>query len=68
MEATRAERPAPIHIHLAPFQVQDPGPYATGWKDTIDLGSGDELNSSRLCIAAEAPTSHPGKQTHIAYR
>jgi spore coat protein A, manganese oxidase len=32
----------PIHIHLAPFQVQDPGSYATGWKDTVDLGNGDE--------------------------
>jgi spore coat protein A, manganese oxidase len=31
----------PIHIHLAPFQVVNPGGYATGWKDTVDLGSGD---------------------------
>jgi spore coat protein A len=34
--------PHPIHIHLAPFQVQDPGSYATGWKDTVDLSSGDQ--------------------------
>ncbi len=34
--------PHPIHIHLAPFQVLNPGRYATGWKDTVDLGSGDE--------------------------
>ncbi len=34
--------PHPIHIHLAPFQVQDPGRTATGWKDTVDLSSGDE--------------------------
>ncbi|MEV4016864.1 multicopper oxidase domain-containing protein [Nonomuraea angiospora] len=34
--------PHPIHIHLAPFQVLDPGPYATGWKDTVDLASGDQ--------------------------
>ncbi|MEV0146975.1 MULTISPECIES: multicopper oxidase domain-containing protein [unclassified Nonomuraea] len=32
----------PVHIHLAPFQVLDPGPYATGWKDTVDLASGDQ--------------------------
>ncbi|TDD62228.1 multicopper oxidase family protein [Kribbella antibiotica] len=34
--------PHPIHIHLAPFQVVDPGRTATGWKDTVDLASGDE--------------------------
>ncbi|WP_406674839.1 multicopper oxidase family protein [Nonomuraea sp. N2-4H] len=34
--------PHPIHIHLAPFQVLDPGPYAGGWKDTVDLRSGDQ--------------------------
>ncbi|WP_343951897.1 multicopper oxidase family protein [Nonomuraea longicatena] len=34
--------PHPVHIHLAPFQVLDPGPYAGGWKDTVDLGSGDQ--------------------------
>ncbi|RVX41200.1 spore coat protein A [Nonomuraea polychroma] len=33
----------PIHIHLTPFQVLDPGPYATGWKDTVDLASGDQV-------------------------
>jgi spore coat protein A len=32
----------PIHIHLAPFQVVAPNGYATGWKDTVDLGSGDQ--------------------------
>ncbi|MFD4254719.1 multicopper oxidase family protein [Amycolatopsis thermoflava] len=31
--------PHPIHIHLAPFQV--PGT-AHGWKDTVDLGNGDQ--------------------------
>ncbi|WP_020501501.1 multicopper oxidase family protein [Sciscionella marina] len=34
--------PHPIHIHLAPFQIQNPGPYAGGWKDTVDLASGDQ--------------------------
>ncbi|GAA3659134.1 multicopper oxidase family protein [Nonomuraea antimicrobica] len=33
----------PIHIHLAPFQVLEPSPYATGWKDTVDLASGDQV-------------------------
>jgi spore coat protein A len=33
--------PHPIHIHLAPFQVQGSGPYTSGWKDTVDLGNGD---------------------------
>jgi spore coat protein A len=36
----------PIHLHLVHFQVlsrdgKGPGPYDTGWKDTIDLGSGE---------------------------
>jgi spore coat protein A len=36
----------PIHIHLAPFQVQgrdgndDPGPFNAGWKDTVNLDNG----------------------------
>jgi spore coat protein A len=34
--------PHPIHIHLAPFQVQGSGPYNSGWKDTVDLGNGDQ--------------------------
>ncbi|GLY68286.1 hypothetical protein Atai01_49050 [Amycolatopsis taiwanensis] len=34
--------PHPIHIHLAPFQVQDGNRYASGWKDTVDLASGDQ--------------------------
>jgi spore coat protein A len=34
--------PHPIHLHLAPFQVQNAGQWATGWKDTVDLASGDE--------------------------
>ncbi|WP_405057257.1 multicopper oxidase domain-containing protein [Kribbella sp. NBC_01505] len=34
--------PHPVHIHLAPFQVLNPGKTATGWKDTVDLASGDE--------------------------
>lgn len=45
----------PVHVHLVHFQVlgrsksllgvggagDEPGPYDAGWKDTIDLGSGD---------------------------
>ena len=32
----------PVHVHLDPFQVltrggHDPGPYDTGWKDTVDV-------------------------------
>jgi spore coat protein A, manganese oxidase len=34
--------PHPIHIHLAPFQVLNPTAYAGGWKDTVDLSSGDQ--------------------------
>ncbi|MEV0637555.1 multicopper oxidase family protein [Streptomyces sp. NPDC050619] len=38
----------PIHLHLAHFQVLSrnqnaPGPYDSGWKDTIDLQSGKEM-------------------------
>ena len=39
----------PIHIHLAPFQVLTsgggggPGPYNAGWKDTVDLDSGGDV-------------------------
>ncbi|MEV6591737.1 multicopper oxidase family protein [Streptomyces acidicola] len=38
----------PVHLHLAHFQVlsrnqNDPGPYDSGWKDTIDLESGKEM-------------------------
>jgi spore coat protein A, manganese oxidase len=36
--------PHPVHIHLTPFQVLDPNGYATGWKDTVDLGSGDRAD------------------------
>ncbi|MFC7456182.1 multicopper oxidase family protein [Brachybacterium sp. GCM10030267] len=38
----------PFHVHLSPFQVlstgggDDPGPYNSGWKDTVNLGSGGE--------------------------
>ena len=38
----------PFHIHLAPFQVLtsggggDPGPYNTGWKDTVNLDNGGD--------------------------
>jgi spore coat protein A, manganese oxidase len=38
----------PFHIHLAPFQVlttggrDTPGPYNSGWKDTVNLDSGGE--------------------------
>ncbi len=37
----------PFHIHLAPFQViskggGDPGPYNSGWKDTVNLDNGAE--------------------------
>lgn len=39
----------PIHIHLGRFQVLtvgggngDPGPYNSGWKDTVNLGSGGQ--------------------------
>ena len=33
----------PVHVHLDPFQVvkrhgKDPGPYDSGWKDTVDIG------------------------------
>jgi spore coat protein A len=37
----------PFHICLAPFQVLtsgggDPGPYNTGWKDTVNLDNGGD--------------------------
>ena len=38
----------PFHIHLAPFQVLtsggggDPGPYNSGWKDTVNLNNGGD--------------------------
>ncbi|NKQ53961.1 multicopper oxidase domain-containing protein [Amycolatopsis sp. K13G38] len=32
----------PIHIHLGRFQVREPSRYAGGWKDTVDLDSGDQ--------------------------
>lgn len=36
----------PVHVHLTRFQIltrngQAPGPLDAGWKDTIDLGSGE---------------------------
>lgn len=34
--------PHPIHIQLAPFQVQNTGRDASGWKDTVDLARGDK--------------------------
>ena len=38
----------PLHVHLVHFQVLShsgrPGPYDTGWKDTIDLGPGQVAN------------------------
>jgi spore coat protein A, manganese oxidase len=39
----------PFHIHLAPFQVLtsggggDPGPYNAGWKDTVNLDNGGDV-------------------------
>jgi FtsP/CotA-like multicopper oxidase with cupredoxin domain len=39
----------PFHIHLAPFQVVagpgggDPGPYNAGWKDTVNLDNGGDV-------------------------
>ena len=39
----------PIHIHLVPFQVLtgpgggDPGPYNRGWKDTVNLDNGGDV-------------------------
>jgi len=39
----------PFHIHLAPFQVLtsggggDPGPYNSGWKDTVNLDNGGDV-------------------------
>jgi spore coat protein A len=37
----------PIHLHLVHFKVlsrngESPGPYDAGWKDTVDLTSGEE--------------------------
>ncbi len=38
----------PLHLHLVHFQVLShsgrPGPYDAGWKDTIDLSSGQTAN------------------------
>jgi len=38
----------PLHLHLVHFQVLShsgrPGPYDSGWKDTIDLGPGQTAN------------------------
>jgi len=38
----------PLHLHLVHFQVLGhsgrPGPYDTGWKDTINLGPGEAAN------------------------
>jgi spore coat protein A len=40
----------PFHIHLAPFQVVagpgggDPGPYNAGWKDTVNLDNGGDVD------------------------
>jgi spore coat protein A len=40
----------PFHIHLAPFQVigsggnLDPGPYNSGWKDTVNLDNGGQVD------------------------
>ncbi|MDQ0377599.1 multicopper oxidase family protein [Amycolatopsis thermophila] len=34
--------PHPVHVHLAPFQVLGAGRYTRGWKDTVDLASGDQ--------------------------
>ncbi|MEV0201054.1 multicopper oxidase domain-containing protein [Nonomuraea sp. NPDC050691] len=34
--------PHPVHIHLAPFQVLAGGRFTSGWKDTVDLASGDQ--------------------------
>jgi spore coat protein A, manganese oxidase len=39
----------PFHIHLAPFQVLtsggggDPGPFNSGWKDTVNLDNGGDV-------------------------
>ena len=40
----------PFHVHLAPFQVLtsggggDPGPHNSGWKDTVNLDNGGEVD------------------------
>jgi spore coat protein A len=38
----------PLHLHLVHFQILShsgrPGPYDSGWKDTIDLGAGQTAN------------------------
>ncbi len=34
----------PIHVHLAPFQILDPGPFDHGWKDTVDLDNGGQAD------------------------
>jgi spore coat protein A len=38
----------PVHLHLAPFQVLSrrgdlPGPYDSGWKDTVELAPGETV-------------------------
>ncbi|GAA4203101.1 multicopper oxidase family protein [Actinocatenispora rupis] len=35
--------PHPVHVHLAPFQVRNADRYSRGWKDTVDLSSGDAV-------------------------
>jgi spore coat protein A, manganese oxidase len=47
IRAQNAEHP--FHIHLAPFQVLtsggggDPGPFNSGWKDTVNLDNGGDV-------------------------
>lgn len=50
----------PVHIHLDPFQViargiHGPGPYDSGWKDTIDLAPAEQ---ARIAIRF---TDYPGR-------
>src|SRR5258708_33846274 len=38
----------PFHLHLVPFQVltrarNPPGPQDAGWKDTVDLSDGEDV-------------------------
>ncbi|MBO0892464.1 MAG: multicopper oxidase family protein [Acidothermales bacterium] len=34
----------PIHVHLDPFQVLGGGDYRKGWKDTVDMRSGETVD------------------------
>jgi FtsP/CotA-like multicopper oxidase with cupredoxin domain len=50
----------PVHVHLDPFQVIErhgakPGPYDSGWKDTVDIGPTDWVD------VAVRFTDYPGR-------